>query len=83
MGKYDPLAKFLDETPAHLKNVLFSFNQIEQIIGTKLPPNAYNPEGTWWRNSKGRPQAQSWLAAGWKQDIVSWREGWVRFRRQR
>jgi hypothetical protein len=36
MLKYDPLQAFLTKTPTHLKNVLFSFEQIEQIIGTNL-----------------------------------------------
>ena len=83
MLKYDPLQAFLTKTPEHLKNVLFSFEQVEQIIGTNLPPNAYNPEGTWWRNTQNRPQSRAWLEAGWRQDIVSWQESWVRFRRVR
>jgi len=83
MSKYAPFESFLSNTPVHLKNVVFSFAQIEQIIGTRLPPNAYNAKGTWWRNTKTRPQSQSWLAAGWKQDIVDWQNNWVRFRRQR
>ncbi len=82
MGKYDPLEDYLSKAPAHLDKLVISFAQIEQIIGKPLPPNAYNAKGTWWRNTR-RPQSKAWLAAGWKQDIVSWREQWVRFRRQR
>lgn len=85
MAKYDPLEQFLSCTPSHLNNIVFSFAQIEQIIGTSLPPNAYNPKGTWWRNTRdlARPQSRAWLTAGWKQDVVSWNDRWVRFRRQR
>ena len=85
MGKYEPLGNYLTKTPSHVKHVVVSFAQIEQIFGTNLPPNAYNPKGTWWRNSRNeaRPQSWAWLSAGWKQDIVSWNEQWVRFRRQR
>lgn len=85
MAKYDPLETFLNSTPSHLNNIVFSFTQIEQIIGTSLPPNAYNPKGTWWRNTRtmSRPQSRAWLSAGWKQDVVSWHEHWVRFRRHR
>lgn len=85
MTKYTPLESFLSKTPSHLTNVVFSFAQLEQIIGKSLPPSARNARSTWWRNTRGerRPQSHAWLSAGWKQDIVSWREEWVRFRRQR
>lgn len=84
MAKYDPLEEFLSKAPSHVHHLVFSFTQIEQIIGTTLPPNAYNPKGTWWRNSHNqrRPQSWAWLSAGWKQDVVSWHDHWVRFRRQ-
>lgn len=84
MSKYDPLNTYLSKTPSHLTHVVVSFTQIEQIIGAALPPNAYNPKGSWWRNTRTtrRPQSWAWLSAGWKQDIVSWNDNWVRFRRQ-
>jgi hypothetical protein len=81
MSKYDPLSSFLGHSAPHLNDIVLSFDQIEQIIGTTLPPNAHNARGTWWRNTKSRPQSHAWLVVGWRQDIVDWQHTWVRFHR--
>ena len=68
MAKYDPLESYLAQIPQQQAEVALSFAQIEAIIGANLPPDAYNPNGTWWRNTNDakRPQAKAWLSAGWK-----------------
>lgn len=46
--------------------VSFTFDEIEQIIGTALPPSA-RIHRQWWANSKtldGHVQAQAWINAG-------------------
>ena len=68
MAKYAPLESYLLLADHKLDEIVLSFAQIEQIIGATLPPDAYNPSGTWWRNTNDvkRPQAKAWLSAGWK-----------------
>ncbi len=53
----------------HLKKtqgdeIVLGFEEIETINGRKLPPSAYKYTA-WWANGD-RPQAISWLAAGWR-----------------
>ena len=84
MAKYDPLEHYLIQADDQLGEVVLSFAQIEAIIGADLPPDAYNPSGTWWRNTNDakRPQAKAWLAAGWKIAASDQNGKWVRFIRQ-
>ena len=84
MAKYDPLEHYLIHTDDALHEVTLSFAQIEAIIGADLPPDAYNPNGTWWRNTNDakRPQAKAWLTAGWKIAASDQQGKWVRFIRQ-
>ena len=84
MAKYDPLEHYLIHAEDKLDEVILSFAQIEAIIGATLPPDAYNPNGTWWRNTNDskRPQAKAWLAAGWRIASSDQAEKQVRFIRQ-
>ena len=84
--KYDPLEHHLRAIPPHQYEVTMRFSELEQILGASLPESAltYRP---WWGNQKEtrtRPQAQAWLAAGFKVDTVSQMPGtaWARFKRQ-
>ena len=82
--KYDPLESYLAQVSSKEAEVVLSFAQIEQIIGANLPPDAYNPSGTWWRNTNDakRPQAKAWLSAGWKIAASNQAGKQVRFVRQ-
>ncbi len=84
MGKYDPLQQYLTSLPDQQEEVALTFARIEEIIGKKLPPDAYNPKGKWWNNTAtaSRPQAHAWLSAGWKRESVNRQENRVTFRRQ-
>ncbi len=85
MGKkYDPLQSYLEQIPNHDAEIVLSFAQIESIIGANLPPDAYNPKGTWWQNTRDekRPQATAWLATGWEKFSVDRQRQQVTFRRQ-
>ena len=55
-----------------------SFEQIERILGFKLPKSAYEYE-TWW---SGRSHARVWLSAGWRTQDVNLAVHKVTFRRQ-
>ncbi|WP_426332678.1 DUF7662 domain-containing protein [Paenibacillus silvae] len=67
MKKYDPLNEYLRSKVT----LTLTYTDIENIIGSKLPDNAYK-DRTWWGNTSNvtRVQAQSWLKAGWKVEKV-------------
>jgi hypothetical protein len=53
------------------ESVRFTFEDIEKIIGDRLPPSA-RKHRPWWGNesSPQRVQAVSWMAVGWKVETV-------------
>ena len=65
--------------PRQRKKTL-SFDQVEQIIGDKLPDSAtkYRP---WWANQEGGSRAPQRRAAGFKFDQVNLQRRIVRFKR--
>lgn len=64
MGKYEPLPQFLNEKGA--ARLRLSFEQIEQVLGFKLPKSAY-AYPAWWSNNEGtHSHAGAWLRAGWR-----------------
>ncbi len=64
MGKYDPLAKFLEDQQEDAWDAPFA--EIEEILGTPLPPSARTLQ-SWWANSNAsHSQAKGWLGAGWR-----------------
>ena len=48
MSKYEPLRQFLDQSDQ--TRVTLTFAKVEQILGVKLPPSAYNHQA-WWANN--------------------------------
>lgn len=78
-GKYTPLEKYLRELPADQKEVVLSFEQIEDIIHAKLPSSAYGYL-EWWENEKegNHVNSRAWANAGWKVETVNFLEKWVR-----
>lgn len=66
-GKYLKLGEYLSRQEA--SSITLSFEQIEDILGFKLPPSAYN-RNPWWANEKEgtHVQAKSWMEAGWIKD---------------
>lgn len=84
MGKYDPLQKLFEALPVTISTRSFSFMEIEQIIGTKLPDSAYDHR-PWWGNQiehQNRPQVAAWLDAGWKVETVNQKAREVTFKRK-
>ncbi|MEK4106882.1 hypothetical protein NST28_22550 [Paenibacillus sp. FSL R10-2791] len=61
MSKYAPLERYLNQA-----SITLSYNEIEQILGFKLPESAYNREQWWSGQTTEHTQAKSWLNAGWK-----------------
>lgn len=83
MSKYQPLYDYLTSLSATQSDVTLRFDEIEQILGDRLPASATRHQA-WWGNevkTKSHTQAQAWLAAGWRVDAVDQAQRWVRFRR--
>ncbi len=77
--KYEPLKRHLQ---GHAKTVVpLSFEEIERIIGSGLPPSARRHPAWWSNNPNNHVNAQSWLSAGYKAEAVDLARGQVRFRR--
>jgi len=66
MSKYDRLEQYLKNSEKKIETL--SYDEIERIIGFKLPSSAY-VHRPWWANG-GHSQANSWLNAGWKVSSV-------------
>ncbi len=64
MSKYEPLPQFLSSGTSSTRRM--SFEQIERILGFKLPKSAYEHEAWWSNNVTGHSHARAWLAAGWR-----------------
>lgn len=81
MSKYDPLRRHL----AALTQTEWSasFEDIEAILESPLPPSARNHR-PWWANAGGNMVHQmAWLVAGWRAEDVDLTRGTVRFARTR
>ena len=82
--KYEPLENYLKNKLGQSR-VDLTFKEIEEIIGAPLPTSALQHR-EWWSNQKdvaNRPQAKSWLSAGFKvgdlhQSLKSGRVSFVR-----
>jgi hypothetical protein len=84
--KYAPLEIYLQNHSVSKNEVSLSFREIEQIIGASLPASAHSYQA-WWANQKDvstRPQAKTWLNAGFVVDSVHLvsNGGSVRFRKK-
>jgi hypothetical protein len=78
MERYSKLTEWLNNP----KLIVLSFEQIEEIIGDKLPDSATDHR-PWWGNENGNPsrQCHAWLDAGWEVDRVDLKARIVRFRK--
>jgi hypothetical protein len=78
MRPYSKLTEWLNNP----QFIVLTFEQIEKIIGDKLPDTAtkYQP---WWGNEKGNLSRQcgAWMDAGWEVDRVDLNNRIVRFRK--
>ena len=64
MSKYETLTACLSKRGQ--KSIRMTFEEIERILGTKLPPSAFK-HLTWWSNNPtNNPRTYAWLNAGYK-----------------
>lgn len=79
MGKYQPLSQFLraqatDEVP-------MTFEQIERVIGEKLPRSAIRHRAWWSNNPSNSVITWAWLEAGFRSEQVDMEGRKLVFRR--
>ena len=81
MGKYDPLARYLNSRPDDTWNA--TFGEIEDKLGAPLPRSA-REHRAWWANQTNGNHSQTagWRDAGWETREVDLRRGLVRFERR-
>jgi hypothetical protein len=82
-GKYWPLELYLQGLPADQRGVILTFQEIEEILNTKLPRSAYTYLKWWTHETRPRsPQKQAFIRAGWRLSTISMSEQWLQFIRQ-
>jgi len=77
--KYEPLEKHLRRQKAEAVPV--TFEEIERIIGTKLPPSARKYQAWWANDGAHHVNARAWLNAGYRTEGLDIGGGRVVFRR--
>jgi len=82
-GNFTPLEQYLRDLPVTQAEVTLTFEHIEQILNTQLPPFAHQ-DHAWWGNQKQGTfvEVNAWKDAGWMVEIANLDEKWVRFVRQ-
>jgi len=68
MGKYDALGRHLSHQASD--EVAMSFDEIEQVIGAKLPAKAQLQRAWWSNNPSNNVMTRAWLAAGFRSEQV-------------
>lgn len=77
MSKYQPLTDHLRGSGAAV--VPMTFEQVERVIGAKLPPSAR--KRAWWSNNPtNNVMTKAWLAAGYESTRVDMTDGKLVFR---
>ena len=79
-SKYEPLKTFLSESGR--PEIPMAFEEIEAIIGCKLPPKASGYPAWWSNNPSNNPMTRAWLAAGYKSGSVDTKNRKLIFRQQ-
>lgn len=64
MRKYTPLMLFLDKCKD--TEITLSYEEIEKIIGEKLPKTAYEKSQWWSNNDNTHTQSAAWSDVGYR-----------------
>lgn len=81
VGRYALLADWLQSQPGSVDQLPLTINQIEEIIGSELPPSARNHRAWWANDTVSHTQSQQWLGAGWRTTYINLNEARVTFSR--
>jgi hypothetical protein len=81
MSKYAPLGKFLRQQRSEL--VAMKFEDIERVVGSKLPVNSQSYRAWWSNNPTNNVMTKVWLDAGFRTEQVDIEGRRLVFRRVR
>lgn len=82
-SKYAPLANFLLRQLKNQERIIFTFSQIETIIGNQLPAAAREHRSWWANDSTTHVQSGQWLKVNWRVVSINMTEEKVTFARAR
>ena len=82
VSEWAGLESHLKFRAAFTDTVKLTFARIDGLIGSNLPMNAYRDQA-WWSNASSTIHAKAWLDAGWEVLEVSFKEGFVVFKKVR
>ena len=68
MSKYSSLTTFLASRTQ--PRISMSFEDIERVVGSKLPQSAFNHRAWWSNNPTNSVMTKAWLAAGFRSEDV-------------
>jgi hypothetical protein len=68
VSKYQPLAKFLRQQGSEL--VAMKFEEIERIVGSKLPQSSRQHRAWWSNNPNNNVMTRVWIDAGFQTEQV-------------
>jgi hypothetical protein len=80
MGKYEPLGDFLRKSAR--TELPMSFEEIETVIGARLPPKAKDQRAWWSNNPSNNVMTKVWLDAGYRTERVDLTARRLVFRRE-
>ena len=81
MSKYEPLEQFLKSKDT--SEIPMRFDEIEDVIGQKLPAAAHTHRAWWSNNPSNNVMTKAWLAAGYVSERVDMGAERLVFRRQK
>lgn len=81
MGKYEPLARYLDKL--EVDNWDARFSDVERVLGFPLPRSAHEYPAWWANQDGGHSQTKGWREAGWETSKVDLSAKRLRFVRHR
>jgi hypothetical protein len=68
MSKYEPLEHYLKSQTGN--EVRMRFQDVERVLGGRLPPSAYRHRPWWANEAAGHVHAKAWLNAGYTTEQV-------------
>lgn len=80
MSKYEPLEVFLNAQQT--VEVPMTFEEIERVLGFRLPPRASGHRAWWSNNPSNNVMTKAWLAAGFETERVDMGSRRLVFRRR-
>ncbi|MCY3768601.1 MAG: hypothetical protein OXG56_04430 [Gammaproteobacteria bacterium] len=79
MSKYEPLADHLRESSQPALSM--TFDEIEEVVGAKLPPSAFKHRAWWSNNPANSVITDAWLGAGYETAKVDMQNRKLEFRK--